>query len=443
MNAPRVLVLVDSDSYVKWGAALASRMPPSWRIRLALARGTAEPTARQLDEALAGSGFARADLDRVDLPGLRDLLGAWRPDVLVLAARGLAVQTVVECAVSRRPDRPVLVSGLPGIAVPVLPYGLGFRRGVDLFILHSRREVRDFTAAAQGLGLDHRFALARLPFMEQPAPESSPVRDRMVFAAQALVPGSLDQRRHLLGRLVDTAIAHPDLEVVIKVRAHPGEAQTHDERHPYGPLLQEMSAERPVPPNLVVESGPMAAHLSRAVGLVTVSSTAILEAIGAGVPVLALDDYGVDARTINLVLQDSGLLATSDELVAGRFRQPDPAWCADHYFHDPDDPAWRDRDWVTLIEELVQRRSAEGLPPPVVEPNTLVHRVKMMFYRNLAFTQERSSLQSLTESLIVRISLRVARSRWIIERRFTPVDPGPAAARPIAPTTAEVAGSGR
>lgn len=66
----------------------------------------------------------------------------------------------------------------------------------------------------------------------------------------------------------------------------------------------------------------MAWHLRRAVGLATISSTALLEAVAQGVPVLALDDFGVGASQINTVLV-GGLLASSDQLVAAQ--APGPA----------------------------------------------------------------------------------------------------------------------
>ena len=289
-QARRVLVLTDSDSYVKWGAALASRVPPSWHVRLVVARGSAEPSPRQVAEAVAGTAVDATSIERVGLDDLRSILADWRPDVLVTAARGLAVQTAIELAVANRPDRPVIVSGLPGIALPVLPYGLGFRRSVDLFVLHSHREIRAFTEASRSLAIPHRYALARLPFLAESSPTPSPApqavldaaqgpapqpvssaargpapqpgaRNRIVFAAQALVPESREDRMRMVEVLVRTARANPDLEVVVKVRGTHGEPQTHADQHPYPDLLREVD----VPPNLVVESGPMVDHLARAV----------------------------------------------------------------------------------------------------------------------------------------------------------------------------------
>jgi hypothetical protein len=158
----------------------------------------------------------------------------------------------------------------------------------------------------------------------------------------------------IVGWLAECARAHPDLRVVIKLRAVGGETQTHAEQYPYDALLADLPNR---PANLVAESGSMGAHLERAVGLVTVSSTALLEAAAIGIPGLALDDFGVTQGLINTVFEDSNLLGPSSELIAGRFRSPDPGWLDDNYFHSP-----ADDDWVQKIEALVAAREIEPLP---------------------------------------------------------------------------------
>ena len=80
---PRVLVVTDSDSYVKWGAALAGRMPTSWEPRLVVVRGSALPGERQIAEALHGSRFSPGDVERADRPTLRRMMVDERPDVVI------------------------------------------------------------------------------------------------------------------------------------------------------------------------------------------------------------------------------------------------------------------------------------------------------------------------------------------------------------------------
>ena len=101
----------------------------------------------------------------------------------------------------------------------------------------------------------------------------------------------------------------------------------------------------------------MRAALARAHSLVTVSSTAALEAIDTGVPVVVLNDFGVDDSLINTVFADSGCLGDLDDVRAGRAFTPDPTWLLDNYFH----PVGED-DLVERVSDLVRRRDSGLLP---------------------------------------------------------------------------------
>lgn len=416
----RVLVLTDTDSYVKWGAALADRFPDAWIVELVVARSTALPSGSQLADALAGTGFAGPEPALVGLRDLERRLREQRPDVLVLAARGWTVQAAVS-VVENVPSRPVIVTGLPGVGVPVLPYGLGFRRAADVFVVHSRRELREFRHAARRLDLPNRFELARLPYLDRVTPGASRADGPLVFAAQALVPGSRSDRALLVRRLADAARARPDREVVVKVRARAGETQTHHEDTPYEELVEALDDR---PPNLVVRTGPMHEHLTGASGFVTVSSTALLEAIAAGVPALAVDDFGVGVEQINLALRGSGLLGSLDDLVAGAFGEPDPAWCDDNYFHDPDEDSW-----LATVEALVRQRRATGLPQFTEMPGAWRDGARALLYRHFAFAEgsRRGGLLALAERRVALGALWINQHRSRLLRSVWPSVRGEAA----------------
>jgi hypothetical protein len=101
----------------------------------------------------------------------------------------------------------------------------------------------------------------------------------------------------------------------------------------------------------------MRAALGRARSLVTVFSAAALEAIDTGVPVVVLDDFGVDDALINTVFDGSGCLGDLEDVRAGRACSRDPTWLLDNYFH----PVGED-DLVPRVTELVRHRDAGRLP---------------------------------------------------------------------------------
>lgn len=348
----KVLGVADSDSYVKWGAAVLQRMPSSWQRQLTVIRTPALPSTAQLTSALAGTRFSVESTSLIDLHHLTELLEEQQPDVVLLSVRGPVVRVLVRQIIAAATRRPVIVSGLPGISIPETLNALYYRSQADVFLLHSKREVAAFSALADRLGIEQEFGLASLPFLRSRTAHASNGTE-VVFAAQAKVPKPEEDRALVLDWLIETARRHPELTVVLKLRGIAGEAQTHGERYPYDVMLAERTD---VPSNVIVSTAPMSDHLQRAAALVTVSSTAAIEAIAAGVPVIALDDFGVADSLINTVFEGSGFLAGSTELMAAEFRQPAEEWLDENYFHAP----W-DETWIGVIEAAIARREAGAL----------------------------------------------------------------------------------
>jgi len=169
------------------------------------------------------------------------------------------------------------------------------------------------------------------------------------------------------------------------------------------------------PANLVVEAGPMAEHLARAGGLVTVSSTAALESIGMGVPTLVLGDFGVSHRMINAVFEGSGVIGGADDLRAGRAFHASEDWLARNYFH-----AAEAEDWIATLEELVAQRRAEGLPARRPTAGTLGGALRQAWDRKRALGYlDRSLAGTAAEAvgLPLRGLVRLARR---LRRRLAP-----------------------
>lgn len=349
----RAIAIADSDSYVKWGAALLSRLPEGWDTELLIVRTAKLPSQGQLDTALRGTAVAASTVRVLGLEALVTHVASERPDVVIVATIGPLADIVTEAVLDASEHRPVIVSGMPGIAFPARRKALVFRSQADLLVMHSVTEISNFGELAMQNHLQHAFGLATLPFLED-GRRSSGGSD-IIFAAQALVPRGREDRLRLLGWLVELAERTPQQRVVIKVRATGAEAQTHAEVFAYDQLLAESYPQAPA--NLVVEGGPMLDHLDRAAGLVTVSSTAAIEAISLGVPVLIIDSFGVSARMINQVFEGSGLLGGSAALLASDFRLAEPAWLGENYFHGQAADTW-----VTVLTELVGRNAAGDLP---------------------------------------------------------------------------------
>ncbi|MES9524004.1 DUF6716 putative glycosyltransferase [Streptomyces capoamus] len=361
-NSLRVAVLADSDTRWKWGALTAQRLTPraaGVRLDGYLLRGRATPTARQLREVgvradslreVTGVEFLRAMTEDPD----------GRYDVLVLALVGGGVQAMLHglrAAWSPGP-RPVVVTGYVGVVYEKLADGLLLRHGADLVLANSRHDADRFRAVYEGVGADASAVTeVALPFLGGAPYTGAHEPFTVVFAAQPSVPDNRRDRAYLLGRLVEHARRHPEREVLLKLRSKPGEHTTHIEELPYQKLVQGQDP----PANFRLVYGHMGEVLDRTDLLVTVSSTAALEALHRRVPTAVLTDLGVREALGNHHFTGSGCLASWDQLDAGHRPVPDEEWlarqgvAADGSYGTAFDTA-RER-----IAELLDRPG--GLPP--------------------------------------------------------------------------------
>ncbi len=422
------LAVADSDSYVKWGAALLGQAPDHWRSSLVVLASPVLPSGDQLAAALTGTALnatpgSTGSPPILDLSALAVRIASLKPDVVLLSVRGPLVKVVVRAIVGVSVVRPVFVGGLPGISIPATNRAIAHRAQVDLFVLHSRREVREFSALAARMRIELKIGLATLPFLPREVlPQKVQGRNQrgeIIFAAQAKVPAEKADRLALLGCLAESARRHPDLRVVVKVRANRGEQQTHAERYDYADLMGELEA--PPPHNLVVADGAMSSHLAGAAGLVTVSSTAAIEAIALSIPVIVVEDFGVSEELINTVFYGSGLFGNCGDLVEGRFRHPDAAWLDDNYFHAQDK-----NDWVQGVGALLSTRATGDFPLKPLKNRGFGGVLRRAWDRKRAlgrFDRSWSGLVALTVGTPARgalIVLRRVRSRRGRDRRSAP-----------------------
>ncbi|MFD0415422.1 DUF6716 putative glycosyltransferase [Streptomyces sp. NPDC127108] len=338
----RVAVLADSDTRWKWGSLTAKRLTgaaegeeaaPDLRLDGYLLRGRATPTPRQLEEVgvradsmrevtaiefLNAVGSGR-DEDAPDVPDV--------PDVIVLALVGGAVQAVLHGLArvfAGAARRPVVVTGYVGVVYEKLADGLLLRHGADVVLANSRQDAERFRAVYEGVGADASGVVeAALPFLGgEPYAPRDPYT--VVFAAQPSVPEKRADRAYLLSRLIQHARRHPEREVLLKLRSKPGEHTTHIEELPYQKLVR--GEEQPA--NFRLVYGHMGEVLDRTDLLVTVSSTAALEALHRRIPTAVLTDLGVREALGNHAFIGSGCLASWDQLDAGQSPEPDPDWVA-------------------------------------------------------------------------------------------------------------------
>jgi hypothetical protein len=347
--AVSVLAIADTDSYLKWSAATLDALPHSWESSQLLIRNPVMPSEAQIRAA------SRRPVEVLSFGALVRRIRRECPDVVLLACTGPVVTALTAHRVFWRRNRPVLITGLPGISVPATKRAVAARAACDLFVVHSKREIADFRAFAASQAPRLACGLASLPFLlnRSPTPVAdSAHRHHLVFAAQAKVPAARVHREQILLALADAGSA------VVKLRAWSEEQQTHNETWSYPKIMEDLVEHgRAAPDAVAFVGGSMYEVLRTARGLVTVSSTAALEAIAMDRPILIISDFGVSAEMINVVFEGSGCLGTLDDLRSGRLLRPDPLWLETNYFHRV-----VENDWLARVSDLLVVRAAGQLP---------------------------------------------------------------------------------
>lgn len=335
---PRITAVADSDSYLKLAYSTLSELGPEWDKQVILVRTPLLPTDEQIIAAARNTSFAGTKPAVFPMSSLN--FSSLDADIIFAAATGPVVNELFgkllrSTATRERPA--ALLSALPGVAYPATSKGWNYRRSGDGFIVHSHAEAREFMfLAEQNPGHNPTILVSKLPFLATagfPQPSLLPINS-VVFAAQAKVPVLRTERCAILLALDKTARLNPSVRVVVKLRARSGEPQTHAEAYPYDDLWEELVASGRVKANNIeFATGSMDAVLKQGAALLTVSSTAALEAIDRGLPVLVLTDFGFNEEMLNTVFRGSGLLGTLDQVPLLDFLSPNKAWLRENYFH--------------------------------------------------------------------------------------------------------------
>jgi hypothetical protein len=343
-SPPQALLIAAFDSQLKWVAGIRDEL---------VARGFGcRVVVPDVRSALSAGQIAAAGIEAVESVSWDELLDrAVTSDVVVCGLSGpFTLRFTVDLAaraVIGEPG-PVVVTGWVGVIIEKITAGYLDRVGSDVVAVNCVDDLEHFVTVAQQLELSpDNLLLSGLPILgsSATAQRCDPVR-RVLFADQPTVPGPAPERLHLYRRLIDYAYAHPEREVLLKPRHRPGEDTFHTMKHHPEDLLAGVGR----PPNFRVDYTPVSEILPDVDLLVTMSSTACLEAVGSGCRVGLVLDLGVHERYGNHVFLASGLLRTFDQLIADDIGTPERAWLGSYFF---DRPGTATEQIVDRVEKLL------------------------------------------------------------------------------------------
>ncbi|MFP5282164.1 MAG: DUF6716 putative glycosyltransferase [Actinomycetes bacterium] len=347
----QVLMVAAFDSQLKWCSRIAAEF-----ARRGFGTRVVAPGGRSALSPAQIRDVGLSEVERVSWPQLVD--AALASDVVVCGLAGPLTRdlsfTLSDRLRYRRAPQPVVISGWVGVIIEKLVAGYLDRCGSDIVAVNGVADLELFTDAAERLAVPaDNLLLTGLPFLsaDPRPPRPGPIR-RVLFADQPTVPSSARERLYLYRQLLGYARAHPDREVLLKPRHRPGEDTFHRMLHHPEDLL----GGEPRPANFRIDYTPIPEALPQVDLLLTVSSTACLEALDAGCRVGLVLDLGVHERYGNHVFLDSGLLRTFRELAGDQIGTSDPGWFRGYFFP-------RARSSVELLVDRAEDLLATGERP--------------------------------------------------------------------------------
>lgn len=365
---PRALHLAAFDSQLKWCGRL--------RDELAARGFDNEVLVPDLRSALSARQIRDAGFDAVRHVTWAELLDeAVAADVVVSSlvgpvTRAFLVDLGERLEGVRRPG-PVVVTGWVGLIIDRITAGYLDRCAADVVVVNAADDLAHFRRTAADLQLPaDNLLLAGLPFLGPAAPPPRTEIRSVLFADQPTVPSTAAERLFAYTGAVEYARAHPDRRVLLKPRHRPEEDTLHRMRfHP-----EKLLAGLELPVNFALDYTPVAEQLRGVDLLVTVSSTACLEALDRGCRVALLLDLGVHEKYGNHIFLGSGLLRTWSEITLDDLGTPHPDWLARYFFPRP-------RTSTQTIVDRVQALLESGERPAAAVRQTDYARTAARFQR--------------------------------------------------------------
>ncbi len=326
MPLRKILVVGSYDSFLKAGLRFASRFDAESDIVVVRAR--APLSAAQLRDLGLNPG---AESQRLGQVLQRHRLQEY--DAVLLALAGRPSNKFIrrfETMWGDAPRRPLLVTLYPGLVFRFHYEGMNWRMGADLVLLNSPHDFEMYQRLCEAARVPHCNGLAgglSLLSGERLPPRRAGGTQRVLFVGQPTVPTTREDRAALLAGAMDFARRYPNAEVLLRPRHRPGETTLHRTRYHLEEVLQDLGD---TPSNFRITYEPLDALWDSVTLCVSVSSTAVLEALWRGIPSRVLTDFGVHENLGNQFFLGSGLLCPLSDLTPDASYVLDETWAERH-----------------------------------------------------------------------------------------------------------------
>lgn len=341
-------IVYEHGSQEKLGKSLAAQFAKShW-----------EPTLAHLDTTKDMNGFFKTR-GLLDFSAIFLTIGGPKAIEFLWLFREVCAQR----AVSRRPLLATVPAGIVLDHVRIGTYL--YRHGADIVYVNNMRERHLVEAAFRsvGGGTTRILACQNPILMQGPLPDEPGTQrpvSTVLFAVQTDIPKSKEERVYVARRLCEYAQRYPRRTVLIKPKHRIGEKSGHPQKYPYEDIFPQEAVLYGSPNNLMFTYQDMDALLDEADLLVTISSTAALEALVRGRRAVVITDFGVKENIGNSYFLGSNILANFDDILEDRIPAAESAWLREQM----NAPTFGDS--LATVEQMVMQQAASraSLPFP-------------------------------------------------------------------------------
>jgi hypothetical protein len=250
--------------------------------------------------------------------------------------------------------RPLIVSFYPGIVFRDHINGFLDRAPADLLCFNTREDFDLYHEAADALGIDASNALLTgLPIiLSQNSIQRYPTsRPQIIYFDQPTVPRHKIQRDYLITELGNLARRHPEADILVKPRTRRQEVTLHHTKW----HLEDLACGHILPPNMTFTHAPVKELLATASLVLTVSSTAALEAMALGIPTGIIADFGIAEHLGNHYYLGSGCFIHMKDVGLERQLRPNDEW-----FQRRSGIPFKTNDFLERLFDILKRHQELG-----------------------------------------------------------------------------------
>jgi tetratricopeptide (TPR) repeat protein len=286
-------------------------------------------------------------------------------DALILLIGGRQIMSFVvrlnkEFCSSGKKKRPLLISMVVGVVLDVVFFGTYYFRNVcDVVCVPRKKDAERVSRFYKAIGLRNKHVIdVKVPIFNRLPAVPNKSRDcvrgaikTIMFIAQENIPSKLSDREYVVERLCEYAARYPDRKIVVKMKLKPGERGGHPQKFAYEKILKDKGGH---PPNLLICYSDIVDLIRGSDLIVSVSSTAIIEAALLGKRIAVLNDFGILESFGNTYFVGSKCMRSFDEIIRDNVCFADRDWL----IHEVEAPLFSER--FDVFERLLNSKLIES-----------------------------------------------------------------------------------